>query len=431
MPDSAVISVLARSLLAGGPPVDEVHARAVRTLGRPWRWLRPLAQRYVENFGGGTRPRHRDVVRFLLEDEGFRRARAKYRGELSVAEWIAKPQPMQAVEAVRGWNLPAIESIGDLARWFSLTDGELEWFADLKGLSQGALEHYSYQILSKRSGGVRLLERPKPRLKELQRRILEEILNRIPTHHAVHGFVKARSIVTFARPHVGHRVLLRLDLLDFFATFLAARVQAFFRTLGYPEGVASRLAGICTNGPPRRLWKGQPRGMWTVYAHPHLPQGAPTSPALANLMAYRLDCRLLGLAKSAGAVYTRYADDLAFSGEESFERSVERFAAHVAAIALEEGFHINHHKTRMMRQGVRQQLAGIVVNQKTGLRRREVKLLEAILTNCVRFGPESQNRARHPDFRAHLEGRVAFVSMVDPRKGRRLAEILHAISWER
>ena len=97
MPDSAVISVLARSLLAGGPPVDEVHARAVRTLGRPWRWLRPLAQRYVENFGGGTRPRHRDVVRFLLEDEGFRRARAKYSGELSVAEWIAEPQLMQSV----------------------------------------------------------------------------------------------------------------------------------------------------------------------------------------------------------------------------------------------------------------------------------------------------------------------------------------------
>jgi len=222
-----------------------------------------------------------------------------------------------------------------------------------------------------------LLESPKPRLKELQRRTLAEILNRIPVHPSAHGFVKGRSIVTFARPHVRQSVLLRLDLLDFFPSFPAARVQAFFRTLGYPESVAARLGGICTNAAPRQVWKGEPREAWTLYARPHLPQGAPTSPALANLMAYRLDCRLFGLARSAGGVYTRYADDLAFSGGEAFERAVDRFAAHAAAIALEEGFHVNHRKTRVMRQGVRQQLAGIVVNQKVGLRRRDLELLEA------------------------------------------------------
>jgi RNA-directed DNA polymerase len=86
MPASSVISVLARSLLAGEPIVDEVDARAARTLGRPWRFLRPLAGRYVEAFAGRTRPRHRDVVRFLLKDPGFARAQAKYRHELSIAE---------------------------------------------------------------------------------------------------------------------------------------------------------------------------------------------------------------------------------------------------------------------------------------------------------------------------------------------------------
>ncbi len=148
-------------------------------------------------------------------------------------------------------------------------------------------------------------------------------------------------------------------------------------------------------------------------------------------MAYRLDCRLFGLARSAGAVYTRYADDLAFSGGEAFERAVDRFAAHAAAISLEEGFQVNHRKTRIMRQGVRQQLAGIVVNQKAGLRRRDIELLEAILTNCVRFGPRSQNRAGHPDFHGHLEGRVGFVSMIDPLKGQRLKALFEAIQWER
>ena len=109
------------------------------------------------------------------------------------------------------------------------------------------------------------------------------------------------------------------------------------------------------------------------------------------------------LAKSAGAVYTRYADDLAFSGGEGFDRVARRFGTHAAAIALEEGFSVNHRKTRIMRQGVCQHLAGIVVNQQPNLRRRELELLEAILTNCVRSGPESQNRAMLPDLFEAIE----------------------------
>jgi RNA-directed DNA polymerase len=443
MPAAAVISVLARSLLAGEPSVDDVYARAARTLGRNWRWLRPLASRYVEAFAGSARPRHRDVVRFLLKDPGFARARTEYHHEISIAEWLAEPLRMRPVEAAQRWNLPAIESSGDLAVWLSLTIGELDWFADLKGLGykirEPKLQHYHYYILPKRSGGFRLTERPKQRLKELQRRILSGILDHIPVHTSAHGFVKGRSIVTFAAPHAGKRVLLRLDLEDFFPTFPAVRVQALFRTLGYPEKVADRLGGICTNAVPRHVWNGPPPEMdareWrearTLYARPHLPQGAPTSPSLANLTAFRLDCRLVGLAKSAGAVYTRYADDLAFSGGEEFNRVVERFSTHAAAIALEEGFNINHRKTRIMRQGVRQHLAGIVVNQRVSLRRHDLELLEAILTNCIRSGPDSQNRAGLPDFRTHLEGRIGFVEMVNRNQGQRLRTLFEAIHWER
>ena len=447
MPASAdvasVISVLARSLLAGEPTVDEAHSRAVRTLGRPWRWLQPLAQRYVEAFAGSTRPRHRDVVRFLREDSGFAEARAKYRRKIAIAEWLAEPQRMQPVEAAERWDLPTIESVGALADWLCLSVNELEWFADLKELGnklgRAKLQHYHYRMLPKRSGGVRLTEIPKPWLKEMQRRILSGILDRIPVHPAVHGFVKGRSIATFAAPHVGKRVLLRIDFQDFFPTFPAARIQALFRTFGYPEAVADRLGGICTNAVPQEVWSNRPNeiepSQWqetrTLYARPHLPQGAPTSPALANLTAYRLDCRLSALAKTAGAVYTRYADDLAFSGGEEFNRAVGRFATHVAAIAFEEGLSVNHRKTRIMRQGVRQHLAGVVVNQKTSLRRRDLEVLEAILTNCVRRGPESQNRDAHPNFRAHLEGRIGYVEMINRDKGRRLRALFEGIKWER
>ena len=154
----------------------------MRTLGRPWRWLGPLAARYVEAFGTGTRPRHRDVVQFLRGDSGFRQARAKYRHELAIAEWVEEPAGMRPVAAVQGWKLPAIESVGELAEWLSLSGDELEWFADLKGLGNqlrnGKLQHYHYRVSPKRSGGVRLIEMPKSRMKELQRRILAGILDR-------------------------------------------------------------------------------------------------------------------------------------------------------------------------------------------------------------------------------------------------------------
>jgi hypothetical protein len=228
-----------------------------------------------------------------------------------------------------------------------------------------------------------------------------------------------------------------MDLRDFFPSIAAARVQAFFRTAGYPEAVAGLLSGICTNAAPRRMWETLGAGLDPLamadarirYATPHLPQGAPTSPALANLCAWRVDCRLSGLAKAAGATYTRYADDLAFSGGAEFERSVERFAALAAAILLEEGFQVHYRKTRVMRQGVRQHLAGMVTNERLNVVRADFDTLKAILTNCVRHGAESQNREGHPAFQQHLDGRVGFVEMVNPAKGSRLRRIFERIEW--
>lgn len=348
---------------------------------------------------------------------------------------------MQPVDAARKWESPAIESVGELGDWLELKPGELEWFADLKALgyrkTSEPLRHYSYRVLMKDSGSIRLIEAPKSRLKELQRKVLSEILEKIPAHPAVHGFVKGRSIRSFIAPHVGRRVVLRMDLRDFFPSFSGARIQAMFRTLGYPESVADLLGGISTNATPRSLWKQvtsqiDPKHlweMWSLYTRPHLPQGAPTSPALANICFYRVDCRLAGLAESAGAHYTRYADDLAFSGDEEFEACVERFSTHVAAILMSEGLSVHHRKTRVMRQGVRQHLVGLVANQRMNVIRRDFDLLKATLTNCVRSGPESQNREGHPRFREHLEGRVGFVETINPGKGGRLRGILKQIRW--
>jgi len=445
MPASSLVRILASSFLSGPPTVEGIVSRASLALGKPWRWLRPLARRYLKIFTAHPRPRHRDVVQFIRRDSQFQRIWSKHHRGLSVAHFITGTQPMQPVAAARSWPVPQIESLGALADWLQITPTELQWFADLKGLgyktSNSMLRHYHYRILAKQSGNIRLIEAPKPRLKEIQRRILNGVIEKIPVHPAVHGFVKTRSIKTFAAPHANKRIVLRMDLHDFFPSFLRSRIQAMFRTIGYPESVSDLMGGLCTTITPRDIWTRaafgeDPLHLWesrwltqSVYFQPHLPQGAPTSPALANLCAYRLDCRLAGLAEAAGATYTRYADDLAFSGGEDFEKRVVRFSLHVGAIALEEGFKVHHRKTRIMRQGVCQHLAGIVINQHMNVRRADFDRLKAILTNCVRLGPGTQNRDAHPEFRLHLEGKLAFVEMINPSKGKRLRTILEQIQW--
>jgi hypothetical protein len=428
-PDRSLLHALARSFLAGEQTADAIAVRAANTLGRDWSGLSRLARRYLKAFADGTRPREQDVVQFLRDNRQFRRVRSK----LSVAHWITETPRMQPVAAAAKWNIPAIETVGALCDWFWLDPEELDWFADLKGLcSRRAVEplrHYYYRVLAKPDGGTRLIECPKRRLKSIQRQILSEILEHIPAHPAAHGFAKGRSIRSFADPHTGKRVVLRMDLSNFFPTFQRARIQAFFRTIGYPEFVADILGGLCTNAAPLELLAGLQPDACSLYKWPHLPQGAPTSPALANLRSYRLDRRLSGLAKSAGATYTRYADDLAFSGDEEFDRCVERFSIHVAAILLDEGFTVNHRKTRIMRQGVRQHLAGLAVNAHLNVKREHFDRLKAILTNCVRRRPESQNRDAHPNFHSHLEGRVGFVESINPARGQRLRAIFERIQW--
>jgi len=243
MSKSSLQRALANSFLAGEPYLEQLVSRASRTLGRDWRWLRSLAHRYLKRFAGQTRPRHRDVVRFLNDDSGFRRAWLQNHSELTVAHWVTEPPRMQPVAAAESWKIPSISSAGDLAAWLGLSIGELQWFEDVRRLvykeGSSKLRHYHYRVVAKQFGAVRLIEAPKPRLKTLQRQILSQILEQIPAHPAAHGFIKGRSIKTFVSPHVGRRVILRMDLQDFFPSFAAARIQALFRTFGYPESVAN------------------------------------------------------------------------------------------------------------------------------------------------------------------------------------------------
>jgi hypothetical protein len=437
-PEHRVAHALADAMLAGPASAEEFAQRAAHCLGRKARWIGAFSRRLFQRFGSQLAHSHRTrLVDFIRADEGYCNAWTAAR-KPRVQHYFLNPPPMAPRPgALAACALPAIATPGDLAAWLGIDVSELDWYADrrnMNGVADGALCHYRYRWVPKRQG-IRLMEAPKPKLRAIQRRILREILDPVPVHRAAHGFRRAHSCRTYAQPHAGKLVVLRMDLSDFFNSIPAARIGAVFRTLGYPDAVASLLAGLCTNRVPTRVLRMLPDGCALPWeqgrklAIPHLPQGAPTSPALSNLCALHLDLRLAALAETLEATYTRYADDLAFSGGEELRRRVDKVGIHVAAIAREEGFKVNHRKTRAMHRSDRQILTGIVVNEKPNVRRDEYDRLKAILHNCACSDPASQNRSGHGDFRAHLSGRIQHVKSLNPSRGARLEALFGRIEW--
>jgi RNA-directed DNA polymerase len=437
---------LAGAFLAGDWDPPQMTLRGQRAVAQRRVWVRDLALAAWHGFPTAPRDRPRELAAFLAVCpplvRAFERALRRHEPEPRVVKWFLAPTAM----GVSRWPVRRLDDLADLAALFGLSPGDLSWFCDTRGLERvagcEALRHYRYRWVAKRSGGLRLIEEPKPVLKHLQRVVLREILDRIPVHPAAHGFCRDRSAASYAAVHCGRAVVVHVDLSDFFASVGAGRVFATFRQCGYPEAAAYALTGLVTNSVPRKEFDSAPRparedlreahnrlGRWL--AHPHLPQGAPTSPALANLAALGVDRRLSGLAESSGGVYARYADDLAFSWpDRRSDRQLERFLAWVDRVVADEGFRINAGKTAIRRAGERQRLAGIVVNERPNIERREYERLKALLHNCERTGPAEQNRARHPRFGEHVRGRIAWVSSLNPSRGERLEAAFARIDWE-
>lgn len=332
-------------------------------------------------------------------------------------------------------QLPTLITPEDIARWLKLPVQRLAWLVHHQHNGRPPSyrkAHYHAQWIEKRTGGWRLIEAPKPLLKQAQLQILHEILNQVPTHSAAHGFVRGRSILSNATPHVGQAVVVKFDLQNFYPTVSRNRVIAIFRALGYGREAAIWLAELTTSRIASNTpLPGHRPSDLNPYARAHLPQGAPTSPALANLSAYSLDLRLAGLTRRFGGQYTRYADDLTFSGDETFSRRLRVFLPLVSRIIRGERFLVNWPKRRVLRQAQRQTVTGIVVNERPSIARVDFDLLKAILTNCIRTGPRAQNRLQLPNFAAHLHGRISYVAMIQPQRAQRLWALYEQIDWNR
>lgn len=278
-----------------------------------------------------------------------------------------KPEPTQRSRS----GLP----LSELARRLEMTEDDL-----------GRVEPiYQEFVIPKRSGGKRRIYAPAPALKAVQRRILHRLLARVKCHPAANGFERGQSIVTNALGHVRQAVVLRLDLKDYFECTKEKRVRDFFLRLGWDKEATGILLKLCTY-------------------HGGLPPGAPTSPRLSNLINYRLDSRLAALAKGGKiaqeayfrnprtggrvvkaippggiATYTRYADDLTFSFSGDDAGSIHRMIFFVKRIVKDEGYELHiKKKLQIRRRHDRQQVTGLVVNEKVNLPRAVRRRLRAV-----------------------------------------------------
>jgi len=435
---SDIARCLAHAFLAGVWNEASLARRGGLALDRRPRWLRAVVRDVLAAYHRPPADRPRELAAFV--GGAIERQPPDRVPRLQVRRWFI-PEPQMGR---RRWPVPQIASVGELAAILELTDGELAWLADTRSLERIAagarLRNYSYGTMPRAAGPVRVIERPKSRLKAVQRRVLHEILDWIPAHERAHGFTRGRSALSNAAEHTGRRVLVRMDLEDFFASIQARRIYGIFRTAGYPEAVGHVLTGLTTNVVPSATWAALPRpaGVRERAAHtalgrrlatPHLPQGAPTSPALANLAAFGLDRRLDGLARAVGATYTRYADDIAFSGDGLLLLRANEVRARIGTIARDEDFVVNERKSALMTRAGRQRVCGIVVNERPNVARPEYDRLKAILHNAALRGPAVENRSGAKDFRAHLLGRIAWVESLNPPRGEKLRARFARIEW--
>jgi RNA-directed DNA polymerase len=429
---------LADAFLAGPWDAPALAARAVQVLEPRPPWIELLVPKVLAAYQRPPADRPRELADYIaLQLRQMRSAGPPPR----VRRWLLAELAMVR----RPWPVPQIASVGALASHLEVSDGHLAWLADVRGLERTVadeqLRHYRYAWLPRRDGPPRVIERPKARLKSIQRRILHGMLDWMPVHDAAHGFTRGRSARSNAAAHTRRHVVMRLDLEDFFASVSAGRVYGIFRTAGYPEPVAHALTALSTNAVPVEEWAALPRPVAPalIQAHhrlgrrlagPHLPQGAPTSPALANLAAFGLDRRLAGLAAALDATYTRYADDLTLSGSSRLLHHGDRIRETIATIARDEGFAVNTRKSVVTTRAGRQRVCGIVVNERLNVARREYDELKAILHNAARRGPSGENRAGVRDFRAHLLGRIAWIESLHPGRGAKLRSQFARIAWD-
>jgi len=396
--DSPAAGVVEERVDVSGAPLKEHHRRRgfrdkrlLPKIKSPARQLGITKRKKVMSvpeaerlFGGTMRTRNRNL-RDLVADE----------------------------EQLQRYGLPVWKTEEDLAAALGISLKELWYFSIHR--ERERQPHYVTFSIPKRSGGKRLIMAPKRRLKMIQRRLLTLLVEKLPLSERAHAFRRGHSIRDGAAPHVGKRFVLKLDLKDFFPSVTFARVRGLFIAYGYSYPVASTLAVLMTEAE-RQPVEVDGQVFHVPVGLRHCVQGAPTSPGICNALLLRFDRRLAAAANKHGLQYTRYADDLSFSGYVDRKR-FHQLRSVVNKVITEEGFVLNQNKTKLMGRGNRQTVTGVVVNQNLGLSRQERRRLRAMSHRLQR----QESSENHTQLRAQLGGKLAYLSMLSPEQAARLS----------
>lgn len=319
------------------------------------------------------------------------------------------------LERFAALGLPIIQDVRLLSVVLQTTVSELRFLAYFRQVSR--VSHYLNYTIAKKDGSRRQISAPKPRLKKVQRAILDEILNKLSIDESAHGFCNNRSILTNAQPHINADVVVNFDLKDFFHSITYPRIWGLFRSLGFSDQLSTILALICSESEQNHvIVDGEKLCLSSIERH--LPQGAPTSPAITNLICRKLDRRMAGVAKRLGFTYTRYADDMTFSGDQHARKKINALRWQVRAVVKSEDFALHPDKTHIMTNGMRKEVTGIVVNEKPAINRKKLKKFRALLHQIEHHGPQGKSWGESDDLFASIIGYARFVHMVNPEKGR-------------
>lgn len=302
-------------------------------------------------------------------------------------------------------NVPIIYNLRHIRKIFGIKKNEQDIFF---GNRKSSL--YRFFKIPKKSGGFRQIEAPCIRLKQIQRWIKNEIVDKIVISNYATGFVKNKSILDNALKHVGKELVINMDLKDFFPSVKYNDVYYLFLSVGYRKDVAHLLTKLCTN------------------AENVLPQGSPASPAISNYVLRNLDNRLGKLAESIDADYTRYADDITFSGS----KKISSIIPLIEKIIVQEGFVANKCKTRLQYKNCRQEVTGLVVNQKVSVLPEIEKEIKNAIYFIGKYGLDDHMKhiQCHKSFyMEHLYGIAYFINMVDRDKGQKYLNQLNEIVW--
>lgn len=308
-------------------------------------------------------------------------------------------------QKLNGNGVPVIYNLRHIRKIFKIKKREQDSFFGEKKESL-----YKKFNIPKKSGGERQIEAPCKRLKDIQRWIKDEIVDKFDVSEYATGFRKNMSIVDNARKHVGKELVINIDIKDFFPSVTYGNILLMFIRFGYKKDVAHLLTRLCTN------------------AEDVLPQGSPASPSISNYILLKLDKRLGRLAEAIGADYSRYADDITFSGK----KEISSIIPLVEKIVNEEGFQVNNNKTRLQYSNQRQEVTGLIVNSKISVS----SVIENEIRNAIyfikKYGVDDHMKHIGCDklfYIEHLYGIAYFINMVDTKKGKmylgRLDEIIY------